>query len=170
MPPVGAAHAQTSVRAHYSDGQVWVVWDASDHAPHYPQTFAIFGSDVPITDLSDPGVEQVDNNINFAPRFSPLHTHWIYAGLSATGRLESGGAANTTGPLFGVSELADDVARLAHPGEDAGFRHWRLPFLGGLLGITVWPLIVVWLGGTAAALALAIRSMCASSAQPAVAQ
>ena len=59
MPPVGDASAQTSIRAHYAHGQVWVVWEASDHAPDFPQTFAIFGSDSPITALSDAGVEQV---------------------------------------------------------------------------------------------------------------
>ena len=41
------AAAQTAIRAHYDNGQVWVVWEAS--AP-LPETFAIYGSDAPIHD------------------------------------------------------------------------------------------------------------------------
>ena len=93
-----------------------------------------------------PGAEQVDNNVNADPRFSPLHTHWIYAGLSATGRLERGGSENTTEPLFGV-RVPGPVA-LAHPDQDAGFRHFF--WIG--LGLPAW---VTWAGVVGWALAVA---------------
>jgi hypothetical protein len=74
---------------------------------------------------------------DFEPRFSPIHSHWTYAWLSATGRLEEGGSANTTEPMFGVRvpPPAGDSLRPAHP-EDRGFRHWWWRYGSALFG---WP-------------------------------
>ncbi|MFO1053344.1 MAG: glycosyltransferase family 39 protein [Planctomycetota bacterium] len=71
-----------------------------------------------------PGVNGVDNNVNFEPRYSPLHGHWIHAWLAATGRLESGRSADTTEPIFGV-KVPEPVA--APRPETIGFNHlwWR---------------------------------------------
>ena len=103
-----------------------------------------------------PGVEQVDNNINFAPSFSPLHTHWIYAWLSATGRLEQGGARNTTVPLFGVHV---DRAALAWQAEDAGFRHWWMIGLAHNRGWPFWPVLGLWLLATIVLLRWGVRGL-----------
>ena len=65
---------------------------------------------------------QLDNNVNADPRLSPLHTHWIYAFLSLAGRLEQGGAANTTLPLFGV-ELRRVLA--AYNAGEYAVRHYN---------------------------------------------
>ena len=67
---------------------------------------------------------EVDNNVNFEPRYSPLHGHWTYAWLAATGRIESGRSADTTEPLFGVT--VPDPVKTPRP-TDARFNHfwWR---------------------------------------------
>lgn len=105
-----------------------------------------------------PGVDEVANNVNFDPRFSPLHTHWIYAWLSATGRLERGGAENTTVPLFGVA-----VEGAALPpeirAEDAGFRHWWMVGLAHNRGVPFWPLFAAWLFATIALLRWGARGL-----------
>ena len=43
------AAAQTALRAHYSDGQIWIVWQAS--VP-LPETFGVYASASPITSVS----------------------------------------------------------------------------------------------------------------------
>jgi hypothetical protein len=45
-----AATAQTNLRAHAADGQVWVVWTA---APPWPETYGVYASDTPISDLAE---------------------------------------------------------------------------------------------------------------------
>lgn len=66
---------------------------------------------------------EVDNNVNFEPRYSPLHGHWVYAWLAASGRIESGRSEDSTEPLFGVRVTGTAPPRR----EDSGFRHlwWR---------------------------------------------
>lgn len=102
-------------------------------------------------------VEQLDNNVNSAPMFSPLHTHWIYAWLSATGRLERGGAEHTTGPLFGVYGVEKGV--LGRPYEDAGFRHWWMLSLSHRGIVPFWPIFVVWVALTVALLRWSVRGL-----------
>ena len=102
-------------------------------------------------------VEQRDNNVNAAPMFSPLHTHWIYAWLSVTGRLEEGGADNTTGPLFGVYDVEN--AGLARSDEDAGFRHWWLVSLSHRGLVPFWLVFALWLALTAALLRRGVRGL-----------
>ena len=46
----GSAWAQTNLRAWNRDGQTWLIWD-DDHALSGTQTYSIFKSDAPITDL-----------------------------------------------------------------------------------------------------------------------
>jgi hypothetical protein len=67
----------------------------------------------------------LNDNVNWDPRFTPLHGHWNYARLAATGRIESGRSADTTEPLFGVAMPDGTAPRPSR--EDAGFRHlwWR---------------------------------------------
>lgn len=103
-----------------------------------------------------PDAPQRDNNVNFAPRLSPLHTHWIYAGLAATGRIERGGSENTTRPLFGVDVAG---AKLTWPGEDSGFRHWWMVFAARHFGMPLLPVAVAWLAATCLCLALAVRGL-----------
>ncbi|MEZ5963412.1 MAG: hypothetical protein R3F56_06150 [Planctomycetota bacterium] len=95
---------------------------------------------------------------DFEPRFSPIKSHWIYAWLSLTGRLEVGGSANTTEPLFGVR--VDDGAKPLRPSqvEDRGFRHWWWRYGAGLFGWPRWPAAVLALGAALAA-ALAWRRL-----------
>ncbi len=102
----------------------------------------------------------IDHNVNTDPRFSPLHTHWIYAGLALQGRLQQGGAENTTLPLFGV-RVEPAVARLPIAAEDAGFRHWWMVLGTVHFG---WPgawLAAIWALVTAACGAMGVRALLA---------
>ena len=95
----------------------------------------------------------------FEWRFSPLHSHWTYAALSARGAFEDDAGrpvadpARTIEPMFGVTS-ADPAAGLAPiHWEDRGFRHlwwvlwarlWGLPpalLLGSWLALVA---LVVW--------------------------
>ena len=44
------APAQTNLRAHYAEGQVWVVWQTE---PPLPETFGVYASNFPIVRISD---------------------------------------------------------------------------------------------------------------------
>lgn len=82
---------------------------------------------------------------NVDPRFSPLHSHWIYAALSVTGRLDRGSDADATGAMFGVT-----VRGLPKPSwpEDTRLRHWWPFYLGLLLGFSGWWIALpLWLLG-----------------------
>ena len=114
-------------------------------------------------DVLYPDAPAPDNNVNALPRLSPLHTHWIYAFLAASGRLEQGGSENTTEPLFGVRV---DGARLAQPGEDAGFRHWWMVFAAHQFGMPLLPVLAVWWALTALLLWLALRRLLRAGAGP----
>jgi hypothetical protein len=99
----------------------------------------------------------LEHNVTCDPRLSPVHTHWIYAALAASGRLEAGGAVNTTLPLFGVS-VPDAAARLAIPSEDAGFRHWWMVFGRDAFGWPLLPLALLWWAATIALGAFGARA------------
>ncbi len=79
---------------------------------------------------------------DFEPRFSPLKSHWIYAWLSASGRLQQGGSGNTTEPLFGVRVEPDRPTLRPSQPEDVAFRHWWWRY-GALFGWPQWPAAVV---------------------------
>lgn len=79
---------------------------------------------------------------DFEPRFSPLKSHWIYAWLSLTGRLEAGGSANTTEPMFGVQVDLDPARLRPTQVEDRSFRHWWWRY-GSLFGWPWWPAVAV---------------------------
>ena len=98
--------------------------------------------------------QQPDVPVNFVPRFSPLHTHWIYAWLSASGRLQRGGSENTTEPLFGI-EVPGEV-RVTHD-SDVGFGHWWIIHMSRRHGWPMWPLLAVWLLGTGLTLGWSVR-------------
>jgi hypothetical protein len=93
-------------------------------------------------------VENLDNNVNFDLRLTPLHTHWIYAWLSARGRLSADEPRDVLGDLFGVD---GGPVRLASRTE-TGFRHWWLRSLP-----LRWPefpalqVALAWLAATLAA-------------------
>jgi hypothetical protein len=91
---------------------------------------------------------------DFEPRFSPLKSHWVYAWLSLTGRLEEGGSQNTTEPMFGI-EVASPAGQLLRPArvEDRAFRHWWWRYGSDLFGWPLWPAAAL---AAAAALALAL--------------
>jgi hypothetical protein len=79
---------------------------------------------------------------NVLPRFTPLMSHWGYAWLSLTGRLEAGGSRNTTEPLFGVSvpgPLGEEVRPTQ--AEDRGFRHVWPRYLHAFFGV---PAAIGW--------------------------
>jgi hypothetical protein len=105
---------------------------------------------------------------DFEPRFSPLKSHWVYAFLSATGRLQQGGSANTTEPLFGVRVEPDSPAlRPSHP-EDVGFRHWWWQYGHALFGWPRWPALVLALVAVLAAVGawrLLVRRAAGASAR-----
>jgi hypothetical protein len=93
-------------------------------------------------------VQGVDNNVNFEPRYSPLHGHWTYAWLAATNRLASGRSADTTEPLFGVR--VDGKVPAPAP-ENRDFRHvwWRyVEFL--------WPGFPGWIAASIGAILSAL--------------
>lgn len=105
------------------------------------------------------GAAELENVVVFAPRYSPLHTHWIYAWLSATGRLQRGGSDNTTEPLFGVAVPdAGSPVRVTWPA-DTGFRHWWIPYAGAFFGLPLWPVAIGWGLLTLALLAYSVRGL-----------
>ncbi len=88
--------------------------------------------------------ENLDNNVNWSVRLSPVHSDWIYAFQALRGRLGSGHSADTTEALFGVR--VEDPVTLAVT--DTGFRHfwWRalthywIGFPGAIVAIA-WSLL-----------------------------
>jgi hypothetical protein len=109
----------------------------------------------------DFGVELLHDRIVFDPRFSPLHTHWVYAWHSARGELAPGPAEHNVEPVFGIEgPLPQPVP--AFPREDLGFRHFWLSYLHDLLGTPwLWPLLS-WLAVTAILLWKGIRGFARS--------
>ncbi len=101
---------------------------------------------------------ELADRVNVHPIYSPIHTHWIYAWLSASGRLERGGSANTTEPLFGIDvEVAEFLAVadvIADQGEDRGFRHWWM-----LYAALPWWFVLAWIAATAGALIWSMRQI-----------
>lgn len=99
----------------------------------------------------------IDNNINHWLRGTPIVGHWIYASLSASGRIDEGGAENTVEPLFGV-DMGDDVVPQA-PVNHRGFRHFWWRWLGHLApDFPVFWVVLAWIAGAAACLWLGLRS------------
>lgn len=80
---------------------------------------------------------------DFEPRFSPLRSHWVYAWLSLTGRLEVGGSANTTEPMFGVRVEGGPVPLRPTQVEDRSFRHWWWRYGSELFDWPRWPAALV---------------------------
>ena len=102
---------------------------------------------------------EIDNNVNFEPRYSPLHGHWIYAWLAATGRIESGRSADTTEPMFGVT-VAEPVGPPRR--QDTGFRHFWWRYVNDLWpgfpsGLVALALVLLALGGLGAGAVLLVR-------------
>jgi hypothetical protein len=95
---------------------------------------------------------------DFAPHLSPLKSHWVYAWLSATGRLAQGGSANTTEPLFGVRVDADAATLRPSRVEDVAFRHWWWRYGSDLFGWPQWPVLLL-VGGALLGGVLAFRSL-----------
>lgn len=111
------------------------------------------------------GNAALENVVVFVPRYSPLHTHWIYAWLSATGRLQRGGSGNTTEPLFGVAvPEAGSPVRVTWPA-DTGFRHWWIPYAGAFLGLPLWPVAVGWSLLTLGLLLFSVRGLFTAGAR-----
>lgn len=109
----------------------------------------------------DFGVELLHDRIVFDPRFSPLHTHWLYAWFSARGELGPGPAERNVEPVFGIEgPLPSPVP--AFPREDLGFRHLWLLYLHDLIG-TPWLLpLLLWMAVTATLLAVGLRGFARS--------
>jgi hypothetical protein len=91
-----------------------------------------------------------DRIFNWSPELSPIHSHWTYAWLSWSGRIETGKSEDTTEPLFGIA-LENPPPPMA--GHDVRFRHlwWRsLPeYVQGFPGTVValvWALATLVLG------------------------
>jgi len=95
---------------------------------------------------------------DFEPRFSPLKSHWVYAWLSLTGRLEIGGSENTTEPMFGVRVTGGPEPLRPTRVQDRGFRHWWWRYGSDLFGWPWWPVAAMAVVA-AACLVLAWRSL-----------
>ena len=86
--------------------------------------------------------------VSWRPRFSPLHTNWLYAVHSRTGGFEDehgaprNGSANTIEPLFGIAavDLGQEYAPLRW--EDRCGRHLWWRFWADLGGVSSWLLAV----------------------------
>ena len=93
-------------------------------------------------------------------RFSPLHSHWTYAWLAARGVFEDAegrpvaDASRTIEPMFGVSSPDPVAGQAPIHFEDRGFRHLWWVIWAGLLGVSPWLLLGVWV----ALAVLAVRS------------
>ncbi|MEM7200699.1 MAG: glycosyltransferase family 39 protein [Planctomycetota bacterium] len=99
----------------------------------------------------------VDNNVNFDPRLSPLHSHWTYAWLAAQGRIASADPTDTLTPLFGI-EAEAPVQPLPHATQSA-FRHVWLRSLPLVLpGFPAGVVAALWVGLTGLALGLGVRA------------
>ncbi len=103
---------------------------------------------------------------DFEPRFSPVHSHWTYAWLSASGRLAEGGSANTTEPMFGVRvpPPAGDHVRPSQI-EDLAIRHWWWRYGAALFHWPAW-LALPWLLGAALGLRQAWRKTAPETPKP----
>lgn len=89
--------------------------------------------------------EQRHNPANVDPRFSPLHSHWIYAVLSVSGALDRGSETDAAGAMFGVTVRGHPKPSLP---EDIRLRHWWPFYLGLLLGFSGWWIALpLWLLG-----------------------
>ena len=95
------------------------------------------------------------------PRYSPIRSHWVYAWLGMSGRLERGGSANTTEPLFGVAVEDREPAVRPSAWEDRGFRHLWPFYLQALIGGAAWILALVWAAATGWILILVRRRLLA---------
>ncbi|HLU39882.1 MAG TPA: hypothetical protein VK081_10885 [Planctomycetota bacterium] len=93
---------------------------------------------------------------DFVPRFTPLKSHWVYAWLNLQGRMQRGGSANTTEPLFGVRIEPDRPGLRPSRPQDVGFRHWWWRYGSELFGWPRWPVLAV-AGVAALALFAAVR-------------
>ena len=99
------------------------------------------------------GVADLPEHINFLPEYSPLHSHWTYAWLVATGAMPGPASPDAVEALFGVPSAGP----VPLPVDDLGFRHWWLPNLSARVGFQVWPAIVLWWIATLVALAFGLR-------------
>ncbi len=96
----------------------------------------------------------VDDNVNFDVAMSPLHSHWTYAWLSATGRLDSGSSADTTEPLFGVEVESPPPLMQT----ERGFHHFWWRWLGAVIpGFPGLWVAIGWVAVTSAALWVGLR-------------
>ena len=101
--------------------------------------------------------ENLDNNVNWDPRLSPIHSHWTYAASVARGHLRTGTATEIAAFLvFGAKGAYDTQGMERIPPKWAGFRHlwWRaLPqwapgFPTGLV-LGVWIAVTTLFGALA---------------------
>ncbi len=95
----------------------------------------------------------------FEPRYSPIRSAWIYAWLGISGRLEQGGSANTTEPLFGVVVAPPGPPLRPANWEERGFRHLWPFYIQGLLGGGWWLLGLLWGGAGGWLLFTALRRL-----------
>jgi hypothetical protein len=89
------------------------------------------------------------DHFSFQPRFSPIHLHWHYAFRSLTGGFEDAagaprnGAEFTIEPLFGIRSAEPAYGRAPSHWEDRGMRHLWFRFLGELLSVPWWLLLLI---------------------------
>lgn len=95
----------------------------------------------------------------FEPRYTPIRSNWIYAWLAVSGRMEEGGSANTTEPLFGVAVEEGEFPLRPANWEERGFRHLWPFYLQALVGGAAWILALVWAAATGWILFLVLRRL-----------
>lgn len=114
-------------------------------------------------------IEYLSDRVNVHPRFSPIHTHWIYAWHSLRGELGPGGAERNTLPVFGVvGPLARPIEW--YPREELAARHFWMVYLDDLVGFPLLVVSVSWLGVTSVLLGLGLWRWSRSSPAPAAAE
>lgn len=101
------ASAQTSIQAHYAEGQIWVTWE---FVPPGPQTFVIYGSDTPITQFA--GSEQTGRLFQYEYLPGALREQFGLSDLGWTIPTAGGAAIDT---LSGSQGLFVETVHAAGP-------------------------------------------------------
>ncbi len=96
-------------------------------------------------------IEWLSDRVNVHPRFSPLHTHWIYAWHSWRGELRADDVGRDMELVFGVPGPPVRPADW-YPREDLASRHYWPRILSDLVGFPWLAVSIAWFAVTIALL------------------